>query len=149
MSDIISNYLTNENITLTSKQLIALAKQIRKPMWDWHIIFGYILAGLFAVRFMLSSTGIVKIKNPFNKNLDLKVKFQYSIYLVFYVLIFVTLITGLLIEFGPESLKKIFETVHKLSLYYIVPYIIIHLIGVIIGELTTDKGVVSKMIGGE
>ena len=51
VADIIQNYLSTKDITLSREELIVLAKQIRKPMWDWHIYLGYILTGLFVMQF--------------------------------------------------------------------------------------------------
>jgi cytochrome b561 len=46
VADIIQNYLAATGTTLSRDELIVLAKQIRKPMWDWHIYAGYVLTGL-------------------------------------------------------------------------------------------------------
>ena|SRR5690606_12130940 len=40
MADIIQNYLNGTDQSLSRDQLIILSKQIRKPMWDWHIYTG-------------------------------------------------------------------------------------------------------------
>jgi len=37
LADIIEAYLGSTDQSLTREQLIILANQIRKPMWDWHI----------------------------------------------------------------------------------------------------------------
>lgn len=102
MAEIIDTYLSTSQLSLTSDELIVLAKQIRKPMWDWHIYTGYVLVGLFSIRFALGATGKMVFQSPFRKTLTFKERFQYWVYLVFYLFVTVSLITGLLIELGPK-----------------------------------------------
>ncbi len=146
---IIENFLSETDQVLSQDQLIVLAKQIRKPMWQWHIYIGYVLVGLFCLRFMLPLFGEMRIQNPLNKKLNTKEKFQKWIYILFYVCVVISLFTGLVIELGPKNLKEPFEEIHILSIYYLVAYIVIHLTGVLIAEFTDQKGIISKVISGE
>ncbi|MBK7428266.1 MAG: cytochrome b/b6 domain-containing protein [Saprospiraceae bacterium] len=148
VADIIQNYLSSTDITLSRDELIVLAKQIRKPMWNWHIYTGYVLTGLFCLRLALPFFGSMKFSNPLNKQLSAKVKFQYWVYLVFYACLSISLITGLIIEFGPKSMKGFMEEIHVLSIYYLVPFLIIHLGGVLIAEFTTHPGIISRIVSG-
>lgn len=148
VADIIQNYLNSKDKSLTREELIALAKQIRKPMWNWHLYTGYILTGLFCIRLALPLFGDMKFANPLNKQLSLKVKFQYWVYLVFTVCLATSLITGLAIEFGPKNIKSVMKGIHVLSNYYLIPFLIIHLGGVIIAEFTTQPGIISRIVSG-
>jgi hypothetical protein len=50
MAAIIQGYLSsNTDLTLSQEQLIALAKRVRAPMWDWHVYIGYALC-LFSAK---------------------------------------------------------------------------------------------------
>jgi cytochrome b len=51
-----------------------------------------------------------------------------------------------MIEFGPATLRHSMAAIHVLSIYYLVAYIIIHLLGVIIAELTDQPGIISRTI---
>ncbi|MGO3183523.1 MAG: cytochrome b/b6 domain-containing protein [Aequorivita sp.] len=148
MADIIGTYLSGTDQSLSREQLIVLAKQIRKPMWDWHIYLGYVLTGLFSIRFILPLFGEMKFQSPLTKNLSTKQKIQKWSYLIFYVCVIGSLITGLLIEWGPKDWKKLLEEVHVLGIYYLVAFIVIHISGIIIAELTDQKGIVSRIING-
>lgn len=148
VAEIIQNNLTKEGLSLTDEKSIVLAKQIRKPMWDWHIYLGYMLTGLFGIRLLLPLMGKMKFQNPFAKDLTIKSKFQKWTYLIFYFGLAISLITGLLIVLGPKSIKHTVEEIHELSLYYLIPYIIIHIVGVLIAEFTSHKGIISKIISG-
>ena len=148
MADIIQQYMMDTGQTMSYEEIVVMAKQIRKPMWNWHIYLGYILVGLFSIRFTLPLFGKMEFQNPMAKDLSLKVKFQKWAYIIFYICIVVSLITGLLIELGPKDWKKPLEEVHVLGIYYLVAFIVIHLGGVIMAELTNQKGIVSRIIGG-
>lgn len=145
---IIQNYLSDNDQFLTQEQLISLAKKIRQPMWDWHIYLGYILTGLFSLRFILPIFGKMTFQNPFTKNLSLKEKFQKWIYIIFYLCVIISLITGLIIEFGPKEFKKAMEEIHVLSIYYLIGFIVLHLGGVFIAEFTDQKGIISRIVSG-
>ena len=148
VSNIIQDYLTNNNLTLTEDQSIILAKKIRQPMWDWHIYLGYMLTGLFSIRFLLPAFGQMKVQNPLEKNTTTKTKFQKWTYIVFYICVIISLITGLIIVFGPAEYKKTIEGIHKLGTYYLVVFISLHIGGILIAEFTDQKGIVSRIING-
>lgn len=146
MAEIIQNYLNTTDQSLTQDQLIVLAKKIRQPMWDWHIYLGYVLTGLFCIRFFLPFFGEMKFQNPFDKELILKEKFQNWTYIIFYGCVVISLSTGLLIKFGPKELKDPMEETHALSIYYLVAFIILHIGGVLWSEYTNQKGILSKIV---
>ena len=145
---IIKPFLTEKGVDLSDDELILLAKKIRKPMWEWHIYFGYALTALFSIRFLLPLMGKMKYMNPMEAGLNKIQKLQRYTYLVFYVCVIVSLVTGLIIELGPKEYKKSMESIHELSLYYLIPYIILHLGGVLRTELIEKRKIVSEMIGG-
>ncbi len=149
VADIIQQYLTSNDISLSRDQLIVLAKKIRKPMWDWHIYLGYSMLGLYTIRMTLSFFGIMQISNPRKKGLESKTRFQYWVYIIFYLFLATSLITGLFIEWGPKSWKSSIESIHELSIYYLIAFIIIHLTGVLWAEFTDRRGIISRIISGD
>ena len=145
---IIQDYIIGTGQTLSEDQLIVLAKKIRQPMWDWHIYIGYVLVGLFSIRFILPAFGHMKIQNPLSKDLTAKMKVQKWTYLIFYISVIVSLTTGLIIELGPKDLKKSMENIHVLSIYYLLAFITIHLAGVLLAEFSDQKGIISRIVSG-
>lgn len=146
---IIQDFLVdNGHASLSQDDAILLAKKIRKPMWNWHIYFGYVLTGLYCIRLAVPFFGEMKFSSPFKAELDSKTKFQFWVYLVFYVCSAISLVTGLLIEFGPKNLKDPMEEIHVLSLYYLLGFMVLHFGGVLLAECTTEKGIVSRIISG-
>ncbi len=144
VAEIIVDSLRAIHIDIAYDKAIKIAKNIRKPMFEWHITIGYFVTGIFVLRMMFH----IFNKGNYNPK-SVKEAFQAWVYRIFYMLLGFTLITGLLIKFGPESIKDTAETIHKLTLYYAIAFMILHFSGILIGENTTAKGVVSKMIGGD
>jgi len=87
-------------------------------------------------------------QNPLKKGLTGKQRFQFWVYIVFYACVAGSLITGLIIEFGPKEMKKSMEELHELSIYYLLGYIVLHIGGVLWAEMTSEKGLISKIISG-
>lgn len=149
VAEIIQAFLADKGYpALPEDDAILLAKKIRKPMWDWHIYLGYVLTGLYCIRLAVPFFGEMKFASPFKAGLDAKTKFQYWVYLIFYVCTAISLITGLIIELGPKEYKKPMEEIHELSLYYLLAFMILHFGGILIAELTSDRGLVSRIING-
>lgn len=148
VADIIQGYLSTTDQSLSREQIIILAKQIRKPMWNWHIYLGYALVGLYGIRMALPFFGAMKFSNPLDKRLTTKVKFQYWVYIIFYVCIAISLLTGLTIELGPKNLKETAEQIHVLSIYYLLAFIVIHIGGVLVAEMTNQQGIISRIVSG-
>ena len=141
---ILTERLSLLDITISKEEAIKIAKQIRKPMFDWHITIGYVVSAIFALRILYNSMQ-KRMYNPVTS----KEKFQLWVYRVFYLLLGVTLLTGLYMEFGPDYLNDFAEEIHKLTLYFVIPFLILHFTGILIAEFTSKKGIVSKMIGGD
>lgn len=149
VASIIQDYLGTTDQMLTKDQLTVLAKKIRQPMWIWHIYIGYVLVGLFTIRFMLPAFGHMKFQNPLVKGLTLKEKVQKWSYIIFYICVVISLVTGLIIELGPKVYKKPMEAVHELSIYYLIAFIVLHLGGVLLAEFSDQKGIISRIISGD
>ena len=148
VANIIQDQLANPEQPVSEDQAITLAKKIRQPMWDWHIYTGYALTGLFALRFMLPAFGRMKFQNPLGKGLSTTAKFRKWTYLIFYAFVVVSLVTGLLIVWGPKGWKEPLEQVHVLSIYYLLGFIVVHLAGVLKAEFTDRKGIISSIVSG-
>jgi cytochrome b561 len=148
VSDIIADFLKDKSFSLTEEERILLAKKIRKPMWQWHIYIGYFLVGIFSLRMVLPLFGIMPLPNPMQQKISQVVKIQKWVYLLFYLCVSISLVTGLLIEFGPKEWKSSVENIHELSIYYLLTYIALHLAGILYADFVSDKGIISRMIGG-
>ncbi|MDO9594193.1 MAG: cytochrome b/b6 domain-containing protein, partial [Lutibacter sp.] len=66
----------------------------------------------------------------------------------FYGCVVISLSTGLLIKFGPSTIKVLMQDIHVLSIYYLGGFIILHIGGVLWSEFTSQKGIISKIVSG-
>lgn len=148
IADILNTGLSELNIHLSQEELIVLAKQVRAPMWDWHLYAGYALIGVYILRVIALGSGQMPLRKISSGN-TWREKFQFGVYLVFYICLALSLITGVMIIYGPEALHEVMEDLHKMGLYYLIPYILIHFAGIVLGELGPNKGIVSEMISGD
>lgn len=149
MGTIIQDNLAERNISISNDDAGTIAKKVRKPMWSTHTIAGYVLVGLFVLRLILTWVQGMGFANPLKKGLSGYEKFKSWVYIIFYILLAGSLITGLLMEFGPESLEHTMEELHEQSLYYMVVFIVIHTVGVIVADGGKDRGIISKMVSGD
>jgi len=146
---ILQDNLKALNISINQDDAIKIAKQIRKPMWDWHIYTGYFLIGLYVLRLInLYFWGII-FPNPFHRASNLKQKIQGWTSIIFYFLLSISLITGFFIVNGSPEYKDILETIHVQSIYYVVLFIILHFTGLVLAEYSNEKGIISRMIHGK
>ncbi|MBB6459766.1 cytochrome b/b6 domain-containing protein [Flammeovirga kamogawensis] len=149
MSDILTEQLTKIGVAITEKQSVKIAKVIRGNMFEWHIYVGYLLIGLYSLRLALNAKmhGL-KFSNLTSSSIPAKEKFQSWVYTIFYVCVGGSLITGTCIvnDIGPH---KLLEDIHKLSLYYLVTFVVLHFAGIVIGEFTDKPNSVSEMIHGK
>lgn len=148
MANILLEELNALKITLSEDDAISIAKKIRKPMWQWHIWLGYVMIGLYVLRMIFAVVKKMAFLNPFEKGLTVKQKFQAWLYVSFYLFIGVTLFTGFMIVNGSDALHETMEEIHKLSLYYILTFVFIHITGIIAAELGAERGIISKIISG-
>jgi cytochrome b561 len=149
IGNILQESLSKNSVVLSQEDAVKIGKDIRKPMWEWHIYIGYVLIFLFLSRMLAAFLGRVPFLNPLVPNLSLQEKLQAWVYLTYYFLLFLTLLTGFLIVNGPKTYKPFLESVHELSLYYTLAFLVLHIGGVILAELGEKKGIISNMISGD
>lgn len=135
---------------MDEETMMAIAKSIREPMWEWHITFAHIVIFAFLARIIYMLKSGIRFPNPFKKKQPLKERLQGFIYMYFYLFISISAITGIMIKKGilTEWESKI-ETIHKLGIYWFPLFILLHLSGLIIAEISNKKGIISKMVGGD
>ena len=151
ISDAVNKNEAIQSLNLDKQSLRTIVHSVQDPMFDWHVYAAYIITFAFIVRVIYMIIKGIKFPNPFLKNTSNKDKFQGFIYLAFYFLIAVQIITGGILKFeiGSESLVDLAETVHKFAVYWTPVFIFLHFAGVAISENIDRKGITSKMIGGD
>jgi len=161
----IKEMLKNTGAIVSTTQARAVAHGMEDKVWDLHIYLGYALATLFLYRIChevltKSSTSFVaNLQKTWRVYLTKKVKSTRHelaikiLYLFFYGLLLVMVLTGLSISFDDElgaakAYRHGLKEIHGFCMYLILGFILLHLIGVFLGELKDKKGIVSAMISG-
>ena len=152
---------------LNDQQARSLAHAQSDEVWSIHIYFGYFLAAMFVFRLVMeffqpkNQRFFVNLKevyrqyfvlkqNTYLAKHDLAVKI---IYLGFYGLLTIMVITGLSLAFEdelalPRQLHHNIKEVHGFCMYLVLAFIAVHIAGVFLAERGKEPGVVSNMING-
>ncbi|MGS0747020.1 cytochrome b/b6 domain-containing protein [Halpernia sp. GG3] len=151
VSTAVTKNLTISNLNLDKLGFGVIFHSLLEPMFKWHVYFAYVITFAFIARIIYMIVKGIKFPNPFSKINTNKEKFQGFVYLAFYMLIGLQIITGAILKFdlGSESLINLSETVHKFAVYWTPIFILLHFAGIAIAENTNKKGITSKMIGGD
>lgn len=148
---IVAAGLEKQDIRLSDEAAANIGRAVRKPMWDTHIYAGYVLLLLYVVRLVVMKIEGPVFGNPFSGKISGKERFKSAVYLVFYICLGISLLTGAYIEFIGKinpAVYKVMKTIHVQSLYYSLAFIFLHLTGLVLAELGTEKGIISRMIHG-
>ena len=163
----VQRILQEKGITATNNQALSVSHFYGEKMWDLHKIFGYFLTFLFVSRMIIEFTQKKEERMKFRFNNALRmsqqpgahkrdwnhylaVKIGYSI---FYFLLLVMVTTGMVIAFGADlgldgPSRHTVKEVHGFFQWLIYAFIVLHLVGVIVADITKAKGIVSGMING-
>jgi Ni/Fe-hydrogenase 1 B-type cytochrome subunit len=148
-AEILMQKLSEIDIIITIEQAKILAKAIRSPMWEWHILLGYALAFLMLYRVILYFQGAVK-KESF-ATLSLHKKGVELLYYFLYATLFFMSISGLIIHFHEtlsltKELAHDIKELHELMFNVILIFVPLHIVGVIMAENRGEKGIVSELL---
>ncbi|MFC1223088.1 cytochrome b/b6 domain-containing protein [Pedobacter sp. BG31] len=159
--------LMNAGAPVSDKQAGAVIHGLEDQVWGIHIYFGYALATLFLFRliaeFFLPAAQRIspKIKKAYLAYFILKKEREAAkhelvvkgLYLVFYILLAIMVVTGLLLAFEdytgiPGNMNHSIKEFHGFCMYLILGFIFLHLAGIFLAERKDGKGIVSDMING-
>jgi len=153
-SEILTTQLSTMNMDITVEQAKFLAKAVRAPMWEWHILLGYALTVLVVYRAVLFFSPSGKQNYLDIRSASLHKKMVKLGYIGIYSILLSMTLSGLSMTFK-EELGLIKTTVHDIkeihelvfNLVWI--FVVMHIAGVVVAENTDEKGLVSEMISGE
>lgn len=161
----IAKELENAGASVTAQQARAVSHGFEEKIWDLHVYLGYFLAALFVYRLvleifqpknqkfkfkLLKAFQLYQTSKSQNNGKELFVKL---IYLVFYMVLLLMVITGLTVKFDDylgigNSLSHTIKEFHGFMMYIVLSFIVLHIVGVIYVEHRDKKGIVSDMING-
>jgi len=152
---------------VTAHQAGAVIHGMEDQVWGIHTYFGYGLSLLLLFRLIAEFfiPPYMRLLPKFKKACqsyyalkkhrdqaghDLIVK---SLYLVFYILLSIMAISGLLLAFEDQTgfsseINHSIKEFHGFCMYLIIVFIVLHIAGVVLAERKAGKGIVSDMING-
>ena len=155
--------------TLTKEQGLSIAHLLSERLWDWHIGIGLALAAFwlywlvvqltapperrFGAR-LLAAARHYRLAPP-AKHADARHTLLAKLsYLAFYIFIAVMVLTGLALTWADDvpwlhGIEHSVKAVHNLTMYLIIAFVVTHIAGVVWAELTSDHGLISRMVGGK
>lgn len=165
---LVQQNLQKSNITVTVDQAKSVAHEFNDIIWHWHTYIGYVLAALLLFRILFEffqpqeQKLIPALKKALKYLKQLAVDKQNAkhylfvrcAYILFYISLFVQVCTGLFMAYSDgvpdlKSLKSLASNIHSVFMWIILTYIVLHVGGVIIAELSKrKKGLISDMING-
>lgn len=154
-SEILANKLLEIDLDmeLTAQQSKILAKSLVSNMWEWHVFLGYAFAFLILWRILLFFTKSGRESYQNFKDKSIHKKMVTIGYIGIYGILIFMAITGLVIHFH-EALGIIKETTediaeaHEFAFLGVAIFVPLHIIGVVIAEITDEKGIISDMVNG-
>ena len=152
-SEILATKLSTMDIDVSSEQAKALAKAVRAPMWEWHILLGYALAALLLIRIALFFTRSGRQNFIDIGAYSLHKKMVKIGYIGIYAILAFMAVSGLLMTFS-EPIGLVKETVntikevHELVFNAVWIFVVLHIAGVVLADNTNEKGITSDMING-
>ncbi|PHS38181.1 MAG: cytochrome B [Sulfurovum sp.] len=152
-SELLTQKLSEINLEVTEAQAKVLAKAIRAPMWEWHILLGYALVALLLWRSILFFTQSGKQNYQNCKAESFHKKIVKVGYIALYAILAFMAISGLVIHFY-EELGLLKDTahdikeIHELVFNAVLIFVPLHIMGVIISENRGEKDIISDMING-
>jgi Ni/Fe-hydrogenase 1 B-type cytochrome subunit len=154
---------------LSADQGRALAHVISERIWDWHITIGLALAAFWAYWLVVQLT--TPPERRFTTRLAAAAR-RYRLappaehadarhallaklsYAAFYLFLAVLVTTGLALTWADDvawlgNMEHTVKEVHNVTMYLIIAFVVVHIVGVVWAELTGDHGLISQMIGGK
>ncbi len=171
----VQHSLKENGIVVNEDQAHGVAHEFHDLIWTWHKIIGYGLGMLLILRFFIEFAQsnkermAMRIKNakeaivsektkpiPIQNTLIADLKHFIVVnraYLLFFLLLAFMAVTGLGMAYEDDipwldHIHKLNHTLHGYGQYLMYTYLILHIGGVVIADMTKHKGIVSGMIHG-
>jgi Ni/Fe-hydrogenase 1 B-type cytochrome subunit len=164
---LVQDQLQRNGISADVQAARAVSHAFNDKLWELHTWIGYFIAAFVLGRFLL------EIFQPGEERLSVKIRLAMGFvpaspeqgkekrhyllvkwsYLLFYLLILVMALTGLglALEDVPffRAARRGIKSVHSFTQYLIYAFVLLHISGVIVAEVSRYPGIISGMINGK
>ena len=159
---------SKDGVAPTEKQGRAFAHIISDRIWDWHIAIGLGLAAFWLLRVLMELRGPAEVRfstrlllvarkyrlapaaDKGNARHELFAKITYTL---FYLFLTVMVFTGLALTWADDvpflhNIEHTIGDIHGVTMYLIIAFFAVHLAGVVWAEITSDHGLISRIVSG-
>ena len=153
-AEVIQLKLAEMGTEVTAETAKMVAKAIRTPMWEWH----YLLALFLALSIVIRLVMVARDRSQFPLlqliNAPKEEKLKKAVHLLICMSLMVMTMSGgvvyyhELLGFTKEGVHWV-KALHEYVMYAVLGLVVLHLGGVMMHELKTKEGIVSKMIHGD
>ncbi|HKI45757.1 MAG TPA: cytochrome b/b6 domain-containing protein [Balneolales bacterium] len=156
--DHVNAMLANSGEKVSRKVMFAFFNATSGSMMQIHFYLGFALAVLILVRIGLYAKGERRVTKLFRAlfvpDTSKKKPLRNVTYAIAYLGILTMVITGLLMYFDRDlgigrGTHEVLMDIHQTTMFILLTYVIIHIIGVFWAENTDEPGIVSTMINGK
>lgn len=161
--------ITKGGGTLSEQQGRAVAHVISERIWTWHVWLGVALAFFwlfwtvmqaldpagrrFGAR-LVAAARRYRLAAPAEHAAARHVLLAKLTYAAFYLFITIMVVTGLALIFADDlpwlgSMEHTVKEAHNVTMYLVIGYIVLHVVGVVWADIYDDRGLVSRMVSGE
>jgi Ni,Fe-hydrogenase I cytochrome b subunit len=163
----VQKQLQEQGVVITERQSFFVAHQFDDKLWDLHKLLGFGIAIMLALRilgeFLLPKEERIRTRmrsalNLFKSGSADKADYRHYLiikytYLLFYILLFYMVVTGLALAFEhqlrlPGNINHTIKDIHGAGQWVMYAFVLFHIGGVILSDLGKAKGIVSGMING-
>jgi len=153
-AELIQVKLAETGTEVTAETAKMVAKAIRAPMWEWH----YVLALFLVISMAIRMSMIIRDRSQFPLfqllNAPKEDKLKKAVHMLICMSLMVMAVSGgvvyyhELLGFSEDGVHWVKE-LHEYVMYAVLGLVAMHLGGVLMHEIKTKEGIVSKMIHGD
>ena len=166
-SVIIQDVLKEKGVIVTPVQASSVSRIYTEKIWEVHKFLGVGLTILLLARIVIElvQSGEEKFSSRFKNAMGFyrkgegnKSEYRHYLwvkcgYILFYILLLIMIISGLGLAFGRQisflgKMHKVMKTIHGMDQLFMYGFVLIHLISVIIADISKSKGILSGMVNG-
>lgn len=159
----VQEQVKQEGGSITEKQAWSVSHEFSDKLWMLHKYIGFGLAILLIWRIAIETSLSKELKlrarlkkamqYPHNDPEANHYKMVQRVYAIFYVLLVLMVISGLILAFedvpAMRAVHEPAELVHNIAQYGFYGFLLFHIVGVIRADLGRYGGIVSRMINGK